>query len=81
MRAVALPSRPTVQLFELHNRAATLVAAAQFRFLERRMGTAKYAAFVLFAITVGWMLRLYLLQAKIADTVASGPYALPFLRM
>jgi hypothetical protein len=40
------------------------------------MGTAKYAAFVLFALTVGWALRLYLLQAKIADTVASGPCAL-----
>lgn len=37
------------------------------------MGTAKYSAFVLFAFAVGWALRLYLLQARIADTVASGP--------
>ena len=55
-----------------------LLLIYQFRFLERRMGTAKYAAFFIFAMAVGWALRLYLLHSRIADTVASGPYSFMF---
>lgn len=55
-----------------------LLLIYQFRFLERRMGTAKYAAFVAFALVVGWALRLYLLHSRIADTIASGPYSFMF---
>ena len=61
---------------DTHGRCCT----AQFRFLERRMGTAKYAAFVLFALAVGWALRLYLLQARLVSTIASGPCVQLFSR-
>ena len=55
-----------------------LLLIYQFRFLERRMGTAKYSAFVVFALTVGWALRLYLLHSRMTDHIASGPYSFLF---
>ena len=56
----------------------SLLLIYQFRFLERRMGSAKYSAFVLFATVVGWALRVYLLQSGVAKAIASGPYAFMF---
>jgi hypothetical protein len=50
----------------------------QFRVLERRLGTAKYAAFVGLAAALAWPLRVYLLRQRIAAAVASGPYPILF---
>ena len=61
-----------------HELVFCLLLIYQFRLIERRLGTAKYAAFVIFAAGLAWPLRLYLLQHKIAGVVASGPYAVIF---
>ena len=49
---------------ETHEVFFALLLIYQFRILERRLGSAKYGAFVLFAVLVAWPLRLYLLKVR-----------------
>jgi hypothetical protein len=50
----------------------------QFRLLERRLGTSKYAAFVTLSVALAWPLRTYLLRQHIATAIAPGPYPIIF---
>ena len=65
-------------LVDVQELVLAMLLIYQFRMLERRLGTSKYAAFVVFAFAVGQGARYAVGAGGLAVRLATGPYSLVF---